>query len=346
MGDPLAGWQDQYYMIATTAITDSPDFAIATRGAYGSGGGQVFLRNHPTFSLGQEAVASRKATGKSYLMKDASVRIERSLGVQNPTTTYEMDWDNESAFIPLHSLFQTDVAAATGATTVKTFAPYSGATVTNLASLLRFTESSKCHQIDGAIARSITISGEEGDSVQISTEWVGADMTTAVTVTPAGWTTGESLDFLLFKDMYCATGATSVSGNEVDIVGFDITITNNAVSKHYNNYTMQRHILGDFEVTGSIRIPWSSTNWGTNTLLTKLKDGNDFLLYLYWGTCANAVPAANGDMSITLNIENDSVELSGGEEEAINEISFTGIYDGTSYPISIQMLDALDRTGY
>lgn len=344
MGTPLAGWQDAYYMIATTAITDSPSFTLETNpGTYGAGKPLVYLKNHPAFDINKGIIAARKATGRSVLMKDASVRIERTPGTVAPTTSFEMDFDPDSCFIPLYTLFQ-EREAAVGTGTTQTFTTYTGSTANNYASLMRWTESGYSHKIVGAIPNSVTISGNEGEAITMTVEWSGADMSTANTDTPAAWATGDSKQFLLFQDMTFQFEDSSGVIQSGDTVGFDITITNNVVSKHYDHPSMQRHILGDLSVTGTLRVPWSSTYGGQNEFITRLLDGDDFKVYLFWG---NQVPANDNDVSITLNIEPDTATTSGGEEEAINEVAFTGIYDATNAPIKIEIRSAVDRsTGY
>ena len=344
MGNPIAGWQDAYYMIATTSITESPDFSgVSEPGAYGAGKPQCFLRNHPSFDINKGIIAARKATGRAYIMKGNTTRIERTPGTVAPTTSYEMDLDYDSCFIPLFTFFQdTDADVTSGA--VMTFAPYASSTVSVYAALLRTTETGYSHKIVGAIPNSITIKGEESDSVQMTVEWTGADMSTAVSSTVATWTSGATQSFKLFQDLtfqYETTGDAMVTA---DLVGFEVTMTNNVVAKHYDHASMQRHILGDLDVSGTFRVPWSSSNGGKNEFLTRLLDGNDLRVHIFWGSIAGTTV---GDFAIKLNIEVDTATLSGGEDEAINEVAFTGIYDSVYNPIEIVTKSNVSRlTGY
>jgi len=347
MGNPIAGWQDAYYMCLTTSITQVGDMSSETEeGTYGDGMPIVYLRNHPTFELNKGIISARKATGRPYLIKGGSTRIERTPGTVAPTTSFEIDFDQDSCWIPLYTFFQAlgSGLAATGHTAIQTFQPYTSASTTAYASLLRVLEEGQSHQIVGAIPNSITIKGEEGDSIQMTVDWTGADMVTGQSSAVANWTTSDSETFLLFQDMTClyeSTGSTNGTAEQtVDLVGFEITMTNNIVAKHYDNPSIQRYILGDLEVTGTLRVPWSSSSGGKNDFITRLYRGDDFKVVLYWGA---ATPATDGDVAISLNIEVDTAQPTGGEDEAINEVAFTGVYDGTTYPIKIEVLSDIDR---
>jgi len=351
MGNPIAGWQDAYYMMYASSITNSPDFSSATAsgGTYGQGKPFVYLSNHPTFDINKGIIFTRKATGRSYIMKGGGTYIERTPGTVAPATTYEMDADVDAIFIPLITLFQPATSAATNVDTgsVQTWTPYSSSTVQHYASLLRVTENNQSHQIVGAVAKSMAISGEEGDSIKVSVEWTGANLSTGVSSTVPSWSTTATASFLLFQDATFKFGTTSLdtsAATATDLSGFDLTVTNNVVSKHYDDVAMQRHILENFEVTGTIKVPWSSTVGGQNTFLSKLIAGDDFLMYIYWGSSG---ASSAGDLALYINAEVDSVNTTGGEDEAINEIAFTGIYDGTNYPIQILVNSNVSRTsGY
>lgn len=347
MGNPIAGWQDAYYMMYASSITHAPAFNSGVLGgAYGAGRPLVYLSSHPTFDINKGVIFNRKATGRSYILRGGSNKIERIPGTVAPSTSFEMDFDVDSPFIPLLTLFQPATSTATNVNSgvTQTFSPYTTSTVNEYASLLRVTEASQSHNIIGAIAKSISVSGEEGDSVKYTVEWTGADMLTGASATVPAWTTGASSSFLLFQDATFTFGTTSGDQTAADLMGFEITITNNAVSKHYDNPSMQRHILGNFEVSGTIRVPWSSTNGGKNVFLSKLISGDDFLFYIYWGSSA---ATSVGHASIIVNAEVDSVTTSGGEDEAVNEIAFTGLYDGTNYPVQVLLNSHVSRqSGY
>jgi hypothetical protein len=342
----LAGWQDAYYMEYASSISHSPSFSdAAIGGAYGLGKPLVYLSNHPTFDINKGVIFTRKATGRSYIMRGSSDHIERTPGTVAPTTTYEMDLDPSGCFIPLLTLFQPSTSGAThtdAAADTAIFYPYTVSTVSQYASLLRVTDTGQSHQILGAVAKTISISGEEGDSIKYSVEWTGANMSTGVSSTVTAWADSTGNSFLLFQDLTFVTGTTMADMvDTVDITGFDITITNNVVAKHYDDVAMQRHILGNFEVSGTIKVPWSSTHGGQNSFLSKLIAGTDFLMCLYWGS-SGATSA--GQLSIIINAEVDSVNTSGGEDEAVNEIAFTGIYDAVNYPIEIRVFGNVPRT--
>jgi len=347
----LARWQPSYHMAASSGITYSRDFTLATvPGPYGTGTTIVYLKNEPPFNPGREIITNRKSTGNAYLTKGGTTSIERITGVEAPTTSFEFDFDTKAAFIPLLTLFQDTSGASIGGTTAttKTFNCYSSSTVSKYAVLLRALETSKSQLIKGAIANSVTISGTEGEAVTMSVEWLGADMDGDASSSVIAWAPTDAESFLMFKDITCgySDGTTDPSETTVDIVGFDITITNNAVARHYNNATIQKYILGDFMVEGTLRFPWGATTVGSDTFFTHLNAGTDFQIALYKNIYLETNGSTvDGEFSILLNVEaDDSVTTS--DDEITNEVSFTGIYDGTSYPVSIHLNDDCDRRNY
>lgn len=345
MGD-LSRWKPTYHMIATTAITHSPSFASGN-GAFGANTSIVYTKNDPVFNPNREIISNRKATGNAYLTKGGSTAIERLPGVEAPETSFEIDFETASAFIPLVTLFQGGLDSAilsdsstTGTTIINC---YTGSTVSYYAALKRVLEADKSQLIKGAIAQSITISGNEGEPVTMTIDWLGADMDGDASTSVSTWTTSHASNFVMFKDMVCAY---NTSGTTIDIIGFDITMSNNAVAKHYNNATIQKYLLGDFTVEGTLRFPWGETSVGSDTFFTLLNAGTDFTLYLWKGT--NLIDHAGttaGHFAIKINAEVDDVTTN-ADDELANEISFSGIYDGTSYPVQISMNCGVSRNAY
>ena len=348
MGD-LARWQPSYHMAASSGITYSRDFTLATvPGPYGVGTTIVYLKNEPPFNPGREIITNRKSTGRAYLTKGGTTSIERITGVEAPTTSFEFDFEAKAAFIPLLTLFQdvTTTLVASGIT--KVFNCYTSSAVSKYAVLLRTLETIKSQLIKGAIANSVTISGTEGEAVTMSVEWLGADMDGDASSGVTAWAPGDAESFLMFKDITCgySDGTTNPTGTTVDIVGFDITMTNNAVARHYNNATIQKYILGDFMVEGTLRFPWGATTVGSDTFFTHLNAGTDFQIAFYKNSyLETSASTTAGEFSILLNVEADDV-VTTSDDEITNEVSFTGVYDGTSYPVSIHLNDDCDRRNY
>lgn len=347
----LARWQPTYYMAANKSITTETDFSStgSTYGTYGTGKPIVYLTNNPPFEPNREIISTRKSTGNAFLTKAGSTAIERSVGIEAPSTTFEMDFDVAAAFIPFLTLFQ-DADAAAVANTNKEFNPYTSSSVTYFANLLRILESGSSQRIKGAIAKSITISGNEGEALTMSVEWLGADMDGDASNSVVVWSTGHSLSFARFRDMGCSYvtsgSSTGSTGSTVDIIGFDLTITNNAIARHYNNATVQKYILGDLEVTGTLRFPWGAATVGSTTFFDHLNNGENFILRFYRNgqtLSESATGDTAGDFLIRVNAEADDVKTN-SDDELNNEVSFTGIYDGRNDIIKVIFWDNIDRS--
>lgn len=326
----LAGWQDAYYCVGTTSITESPDFSTSTcLGTYGEGKPQTFTLNHPDFECGLEIIESEKDSSFAYTIKGGTNRIERTPGVLFPNVPFETSLDCLSGFIPLLTLFQMPTTGFDDET-YKTFIPYSSNSIQYFASLLRTTEEGKSYNVIGAIAQVVTLSGMDGEEAKIATDWAGADISTGASSSVVTWAPSYSRTPLLFQNLTCAYDSTSQT---MDLESFEIVITNNAKHPTYNSTAVSRHILGDLEVSGTIRVPWSSTIGGQNEFISKMLAGDTITLYIWWG---NRTPSTDGDFSITLNIELDSSNTNSSDnEEAVNEVAFVGVYNGTNYPIQI-----------
>jgi len=338
----LTRWKPSYHMVATSAITHSPDFASGN-GSFGANTSIIYTKNDPVFNPNREIISNRKNTGNAYLTKGGSTAIERLPGTEAPTTSFEIDFETSSAYIPLVTLFQDATGTLVNSGETKVFNCYSSPTVSYYAALKRVLENDKSQLIKGAIAQSITISGNEGEPVTMTIDWLGADMDGDASTGVSSWTTSHASNFVMFKDMVCAYNSSSTT---IDIVGFDITISNNAVARHYNNPSIQKYLLGDLTVEGTLRFPWGESNVGSDTFFTLLNAGTDFSLWLWKGAnIIDNVDTTAGYFAIKINAEVDDVTTN-ADDELANEVSFSGIYDGTNYPIQISMNDGIDRSSY
>ena len=334
----LANWQGRYFMFATDSITATG----TTNGTYGENKGVVYLKNNPAFEPNLELVNNQKSTGYPFPVRSGTTNIERAIGTKAPSVTYEFDFDAGAAYIPLLTLFQT-ANAVTGDTFNKVFAPYSIAQVSKYAVLYRQMEDGVNQVIPGAIARSITISGEEGGSVSMSVEWAGSDFLTDNNATPDFTITdSEGLDFVMFHDLDFAYNTT---GTTIDVVGFEITITNNVFGRHYDNQAIQKWLLGRLEITGTLRFPWGESNIGANTIFQKHLNQEDFIIHIWKGHYLKDDSGSQGDMTIVLNLQPENITTN-TEDEITNELSFSAIYDGTNQPIEIYLYDGINREDY
>uniref|UniRef100_A0A6H1ZK83 Tail protein n=1 Tax=viral metagenome TaxID=1070528 RepID=A0A6H1ZK83_9ZZZZ len=333
-----SNWEQSYYMMLTTGITDSPAFDANTNiGTYGKNIPRVLLSNQPTFEQNREIISSPKAIGRSFVSKEGTISIERLKGKQAPSTTFEMDLDAGGVFIPLMTMFQ-DSGAFGNDSVEKLFDCYTGSTVGYFANLLRILETGKSQLIKGAIANSITISGNEGEQIKVSVEWMGSDMDYDASTGATATVSTVLNSAVLFSDLSFDWGDTGASSDLLDISGFDITITNNAISKYYMSDTVSKYLLGQLSISGTLKFPWGETIVGNNLFFTYLNAQTDFLFSIYNDKNVNSA----GDFKILINAEVDNV-VTGSDDETINEVSFTSIYDGTNYPITISIYDGVSR---
>lgn len=332
----LAGWQSSYYMILTTDITQSAGFTDGVDiGTYGKTIPRVFLNNQPSFEQNREVLATPKSTGLSYISKTDS-NTDRLIGKQAPTTSYEMDLDAAAIFVPLMTLFQ-DAGALVSSVTTKQFNCYTTAGVTYYATLKRILETNKSQIIKGAIAKSINIKGNEGEAVTVTVDWVGASMDYSGTTAATTTISKLSNNTILFENLVFDLGNDAV--NFLDVIGFDLTISNNATPRYYNNSSADNFILGKMSIEGTLKFPWGDSKLGGNTLFTYLNNQTDFVLSIYNSFSATAV----GNFKILLNIECDNVTTN-ADDEISNEINFVGIYDGFHPPVRVYTYDSITRT--
>jgi hypothetical protein len=116
--------------------------------------------------------------------------------------------------------------------------------------------------------------------------------------------------------------------------GIDLTITNNAVSKAYDEQNIERHIYGDLTGSGTLKVPYSeipstdttSTGFPTSTpgfqgskWLNMFKAGGVVRFWIWWGDAYDCVldSTDNGDFGMAFNIratgdgvEEDNTEMS------------------------------------
>jgi len=331
----LAGWQIGYYMVLTTGITTSPDFTAGDKiGTYGKSVPKVLLNSEATFEQNREIISSKKMTGNSYLTKTSLDNIDRLLGKQAPSTTFEMDFDAAAAFIPFVTLTQDATGVFVSAGTSKIFNPYTSAGVSYFAALKKVLESNKSQLIKGAIANSITINGNEGEVLTMSVDWVGADMDGNATSAATDTINKASNTAIKFSDI-----TVEIDDTSVDISSFSVTFANNIVSRYYLSDTVSNYLLGEFTIEGSMKFPWGETNVGDKTFFDYLNNQTDFKIEIY----NSATPNSVGEFVLGMNVELDSVSTS-GDEEIVNEINFKGVYDGSTPIFLLQTYDGIDRT--
>ena len=182
-----------------------------------------------------------------------------------------------------------------------------------------------------SVVRSMTFNGASGEPIKVSAEIIGAilelDHSTASDTFELP--TIDSTP-LLFQDCTAtinmfAAGAWGGAAT-IDIINFNLTMTNNAELRFYNSQTASQIVFGRFEATGSITLPF-----GAETYITAFLANNQFELILTWGTGA--------DEFVITTCGQFTSETVGGDIEQEIELPFTciNLYDvigvgGTYHP--------------
>jgi hypothetical protein len=336
----IVPWQILYGAGPAASITAT--FAFGT-GAIGVASNDYCwpLTNQPHYDPGQTIIDARKAIGLAVRRTGSGYEFQQ--GVKQPTTSWEFDANAYNLAFPLWMLFQKGTTEGTG--TDEFTKTYNSPTCTEGVEVERFANvlkrmqcgsSSTAQRIKGAIVRSITLTAESNTPLKAVIEWVGADLETDYN---AGSTTlqFDTNDPLIWG---ASTAGATVAGTATNIDSWSITVSNNAVQKNYESNTVQKHILMDFTVEGTVKIPWGAATVGGKEQIDNFMNGTDVALNFYWG--ASATPASSGEISIKTNARYTGVDMSYDDEVAL-DLPFIGAYDGTNAAIEVVLLDGLDR---
>ncbi len=254
------------------------------------------------FAPGQQFVDVRKAHGGPY--RKAGTGYEYPKGIQTPTTTLEFDADAWSMSLFFWLLCH---AGSSEAAHVYTFTDWDGvgcatevwaSVVEQMSGAL--TDSRAIH---GCIVRDLTLSAEVGSALKCSANMVGYqidddyDCSTGSKV----WTFAERAP-LMWQD-----ATVELNTNPVNIDGFTLALSNNAVTKHYDAQYPVKHILGDLTGTGEIVIPWGTATEGGKTQLTDFLAGTIGRLEIYWGHDLAGI-VADGELALDLRIRRTDAE--------------------------------------
>lgn len=297
------------------------------------------LTNFPVFDSGTGVINQRKAVGTAYRQTSSGGCLEYQMGARTPQATYECDATYKIMALFFQLLFQGGASEAATTPFLKTYIPYAegDADVVACAALIRqmSAQSANSHVIGGAIIRSLSITGEEGQPIKLSAEFTGYNM-----VSDYDFSSEENiLEFdttscLMFQNL-----SVKLAGTAVNISKFDLTISNNAVPKYYNTNAVTKYVLGDFTATGNIVVPWAALTVGGNAQIDNFSGGTDCLLQFYWG---NETPSATGDVKLEVNARYTGAEVS-GDDEIVTVLPFEGAHDGTNNAIRAYVADAVDR---
>ena len=122
--------------------------------------------------------------------------------------------------------------------------------------------------IKDAVVRSMTFNGSSGETVKVTAEIIGSTFTITTVDTANYALPTESAVPLLFQD--CAVTHSPfltdiglvyglVTLEPLDLLSFNMTLTNNAELRYYNSQAASQITFGRFDVSGSITVPLSSS---------------------------------------------------------------------------------------
>ena len=163
--------------------------------------------------------------------------------------------------------------------------------------------------IDGAICKTLSLSGQQGQPVKLSAEMVGWKWQAGDSDTLGMSLTPPSVTDLMFSDMTAYFGY----GTSANIIAFDLSITNNAKPDFRNgSQYCKKILLQDLTGSGSITIPFSEDDYTIHNDLATCAHRD---LKLAWGTDPPADPDANGELLLDLSciINDPEPDFSQGE---------------------------------
>lgn len=285
------------------------------------------LTNHPSFSPGNQTINTRKAVGTSYRQTGTGC-LEFTQGVAVPETSFEFDLSSKNLSVFLWSLFQTGSFQGGSSTYTKYFIPYQTADTEVWLTLVRklaANGTAASHRIVGAIVKSITLSGEEGQNIKATVEFQGYSFESNRD------TTSDVFTFQTASCLQMQNAVIKLDGYTINVPSFNITISNNALTKFYDNATAVRHDVGEFTVTGNIKIPWATSDQGANVQIDAFCNGTASRLVIYWGD--SEIANADGEFSLITHIRRTNVTIE-GDDEVISSVDFEGASEESSSSVT------------
>lgn len=298
-------WEDLYSV--ASGVTN---ISTAANGAFG-----IPLTNHPSFNPGTQTINTRKAVGTSYRQTGTGC-LEYTQGSAIPTTSFEFDVSSKNLSHFLWSLFQTGSFQAGAPTYIKYYVPYETPDVEMWLTLIRKlapNATSSSHRIVGAIVKSISLSCEEGQNLKAVVEFQGYSFESNRN------TADDTFTFQTASCLQMQNATITLDGTTVYVPSFSLNITNNALTKFYDNSTAVRHDVGEFSVTGNIRIPWAQATEGANQQIDDFCNGSASRLVIYWGD--SELANADTEFTIISHIRRTAVSVE-GEDEIISSVDF------------------------
>jgi len=294
--------------------------AIGTAVACSKG---IPLLGHPDFNPGVNVVKQRKATGLPYWRGDAGYEFQNTTEV--PNTSFEFDGSATNMSLILWSFFQGGAFQDAGANNIKYFVPYSDSACDVWLTLVRKLAASgtgASHRLVGMVAKSITLSCSESAPVlKVSVEFVGYNLETNHNIA------SDTLTFDATVPYLWQNATITLDGNAVNIPGFSLTMTNNAVVKLYDNANASKVLMGNFEANGTFQMPYSDANEGANNQINDFIAGTTKRMNIRWGS--NEIAKDASDFSILMNIRSSAAPF-GGDDEIVADVAFDCVSDAST----------------
>ena len=321
-------YQDIYFIDTSTDITAAADWSGTGLGASVY---NLLPTNKPDLLSGKVVNDVRKATGLS--QRRTGDGYEFTMLHEEPSISgLTVELNRQVLGLWMWLLLQSGVSQDADPYE-KTGIPYTDSDCEIFCSIGRLLDAGAySHRIDGAIIKSLTVSGSSGGVLTMSADFIGRDFSDTVDLSGVATTAVAEVP-VLFQEL-----ATTLDTNAIELDSFELTITNNAERRYYDNPLCTKIVLGNLEVSGNFTMPWTQTNESKNTAMTDFLAGNDMLLVIA------TTPASTDDVSFSVNARyTGDPTLSPDAVEHMLNIPFIGAYDGTNHAIQIYCEDGITR---
>ena len=238
----------------------------------------VPVTNQPIFEIGQEINEYNKAIGDSAPTAGVGYSFQR--GTQQPTTTFEFDVDRYTALPFLVGMFQngTTITKSSDSLTTDTLESREylftfpdaadGSTPTYYLSLFKTINFPSGELISDAIPTSMTLTCGENEPLKASVSFLGArfintTFNSSTFSSAAGINNGGAVavEFAELNPYHWndATVVIDMGGDNhyvVEASALSLTITNNVVTRRYNDRYAHKFVSNGYTVEGSLTIPY------------------------------------------------------------------------------------------
>lgn len=296
----------------------------------------VLLNGRPSIDPGLETIDTRKSTGSAN--RRAGAGAEYQEGHRDPSTSWETHAIARALFPFFETFFQGGRLAtassnvSVGAT--KWYAPHSyelgvvNASNGKVATIVQHMggDGTKSNKVQDALVSSLGLTAEPGGNVTLSAEIMGGLHDEDYDASGDDYNYA-SISPLQYQNSIVFVGNGTNALEEADVPGFDFTMNNNAVAKHYNNQYVQKYALGDFEADGTLTLPWAltTTNFEDNVMLQRFLQGNVTRFVFSWGAASAAELDdldTDNDLTIAITARYSGATIT-GDDEVENDLPFT-----------------------